>query len=283
MSVDKGTDKVLLIAIHKVLKALAKIGIRYGLSAGAVTELVRRAYVEAAEEALEEQGSKPLMSRVSALTGLYRKEIVRVRELPPIANIEFEDRHNRSTRIVSGWLRDQDFCTRSGRPAVLKLDASSPHSFNELVRRYSGDMTSKSMLDELIRLKIVEQTRGKSVKLIERGYIPSKDERTIFQVLGNDTTDLINTIGANIEMPKGQKRFQRSVTYLHIPQKHISAFETYANNEGQKLLEKLDRWLAKRDTENISLGTPGARIGLGIYQFTTKKPLPDTGTRTNEK
>jgi len=172
---DDPDNKILLIAFYRILKALAGIAIRYGLSAGTVTELVRRAYVDAADEALESQGTKPLMSRVCALTGLYRKEIVRLRALPPVADTELENRHNRSTRVIAGWIRDQDFCTQSGKPAVLKLDPDDPRGFNELVRRYSGDMTTKSMLDELIRLKIVEQTRSNTVKLVERGYIPSAD------------------------------------------------------------------------------------------------------------
>lgn len=264
-SVDQ-SNGVLLLAIYRILKALAKVALRYGVSAGAVSELVRRAFVDAAEESLADDGKKPLTSRVCTLTGLYRKEVVRVKELPSVESSELDDRFNRSSRVISGWVRDRDFCTKGGRPAVLRLDGSD-NSFTNLVRRYSGDMTPRSMLEELVRLKAVKVSGNQSIKLLGRAYVPSSDEYSILQILGIDATDLIETISYNIDQPPECRRFQRKVSYLHIPTRHVESFQQFAEKESQKLLEKLDSWLARRDTEHHSLGTPGARLGLGIYQI----------------
>ncbi len=278
MMSDEQTNAVLRVALFRVLKMLAKVAIRYGVSAGTVTELVRRAFVEAAEETLAVNNKKPIITRVCTVTGLYRKEVVRIKALPPVDSVDVDDRYNRSARVISGWVRDHDFCTRAGRPAVLTMDGSK-NSFAELVRRYSGDMTPRSVLEELTRLNAVKVTGNQSVKLLNRAYVPSNDEHAILQIIGNDTADLIETITFNLDQPIENRRFQRRVAYLHIPVRHAGPFQDYAATESQKLLEKLDRWLARRDTDHPSLGTPGVRLGLGIYQILHHNTETDNAPR----
>ncbi|MFK7994426.1 MAG: DUF6502 family protein [Granulosicoccus sp.] len=257
------TQKVIQQAFYRILLAMAKVALRYGVSAGLMTELLRRAYVEAAENSLVEEGKKPLTTRLCALTGFYRKEVVRIKELPPIGDNSADERYNRSTRVITGWLRDKDFRTKAGHPSVLKLEGAL--GFDELVKRYSGDMTPNAMLEELLRLQVVELTNSKAVRVRTRAYVPQASELDILQILGTDTADLIDTIHYNIRIRDSDPRFQRKVSYVHIPQHHVQKFKQYAAKESQKLLEKLDRWLAEKDTKAQLPGAPGSRLGLGIY------------------
>jgi hypothetical protein len=269
------TNSVLHVALYRILRALAKVTLRYGMSVGAFTELVRRAHVDAAEEILQESDREPLPSRVCVLTGLYRKEVIRLKRLPPLKSEKFDVRYDRSARIISGWVRDPDFRTRSNRPAVLKIDAAK-NSFSELVRRYGGDMTPHAVLEELIELNVVELTRTHRVKLLERAFVPSEDVCSALQVLGVDTEDLINTIAFNIRVTPEERRFQRKVIYVNIPKRHLELFRQYAATQSQALLEALDRWLAEHDAELSDKGASGARVGLGIYHTvsaTTGKSL----------
>lgn len=243
--------------------SLARVALRFGVSAGAVNELVRRAFVEAAEESLATNGKPVQTARICALTGLYRKEVVRLKSLPPPGDSRVDDRYNRSSRIIAGWLRDPDFRTRAGTPAVLKIDGE--HGFNELVRRYSGDMTPRAMLEELGRLGAVERSQRDTLKLTAYAYIPEASELDTVQILGTDTADLIDTVHHNLDHGEDERRFQRKVSYLHIPARYVEPFRHYAAKESQALLEKLDRWLARRDTERVEAGGPGSRLGLGIY------------------
>jgi len=265
MSDSDSTQSVLQLALYRVLKALAKVAMHYGMSVTVVSELLRRAYVDAAEETLGVDGKKIKSSSICALTGLYRKEVVRIQELPPVDAATVDDRYNRSARVISGWTRDDVYCTKAGRPAVLAFDGE--HSFSELVRQYSGDMTPKAMLAELTRLGSVELTRTDSIKLKNTAYVPQESDLDTLQILGTDTADLIATIQHNMDKPTELRRFQRKVAYLHIPARHVEEFRIYAAKESQKLLEKLDSWLSKRDTEDIAEGKPGSRTGLGIFQF----------------
>ena len=272
-------------SFYRILFAMARVALNYGVSAGAVGELVRRAFVDAAEAELRKQGTKPINSRVCTLTGLYRKEVVRVKALPPVGATAAEDRYNRSARVVTGWTQDGEFCTKRGKPAALPIEGDV--SFSTLVRRYSGDMTPRSVLEELQRLAVVEVTRQQRVKLLTRAFVPATSELDSLQILGTDVTELIDTIGHNIQADIDAKRFQRKVAYLHIPQRHVQAFKDFAAKESQALLEKLDRWLARKDTESESLGTPGSRLGLGIYLIESEnagspEPAPEKNQGNND-
>jgi len=281
MSETDATQSVLQLALYRVLKALAKVAMHYGMSVAAVTELLRRAYVDAAEETLGVDGKKIKSSSICALTGLYRKEVVRIQELPAVDAATVDDRYNRSARVISGWTRDEAYCTKAGRPAVLPFDGD--HSFSELVRQYSGDMTPKSMLAELTRLGSVEVTKSDSIKLKNTAFIPQESDLDTLQILGTDTADLISTIQHNMDKPTELRRFQRKVGYLHIPERHVEEFRVHAAKESQKLLEKLDAWLSKRDTEDMADGKPGSRIGLGIFQFAQSSSNNNSARTSTDK
>jgi hypothetical protein len=65
------------------------------------------------------------------------------------------ERYNRATRVLTGWARDADFLDRRGQPRPLEVDGAA--SFAVLVKRYSGDMPARAVLDELVRVGAVER------------------------------------------------------------------------------------------------------------------------------
>ena len=75
------------IAVYRILRALAKITIPLGMSATMMSELVRCAYVDAAEDLIKEKQEKIQITKICAMTGLYRKEIIRLRSLPPLSDV----------------------------------------------------------------------------------------------------------------------------------------------------------------------------------------------------
>ncbi len=271
---DQNRAKIALsLAVFRILKPLAKFTIRRGMSIGAMIELARRAYLEAATELLSEEQTKVTASRICAMTGMYRKEIRRLEELPKISDTETDDKYNRSTRVITGWLRDEEFKTKSGKPAALKLEG--PNSFESLVRKYSGDMTPNAMHQELERLGAVSVSSRGMIRLETAAYLNSSATDGI-HILGTDTAELIDTITNNIvQATSDAKRFQRKVSYTNIPLEKSADFYQYAETESQNLLEKLDRWLnkasaARKDKDNC-------KVSVGVYHFSETQN--QSGTR----
>jgi len=237
--------EVLSLAFYRILKSMAKLAMRHGLSSAAMGELVRRAYLAAAEEIIKDEGGKIRATRISAMTGLYRKEIRRLEELPAPGQHETDIKYNRCTRVVTGWLRDSDFHTEQGQPADLSIGGEN--GFDELVRRYSGHMM---------------------IRLNTQGFVSASDIEG-FQILGTDTSALIDTIDHNLSVEKDQRHFQRKVMHYGIPDEHLESFRNYSAIESQKLLELLDRWLSERLVKDESCDSNS--VGLGIYHFESKE------------
>lgn len=248
------------VAVFRILKALAKFTLRHGMSVGAMIELVRRAHLEAATELVGENSAKVTITRICAMTGMYRKEIRRLQQLPALSDQEADDKYNRSSRVVTGWIRDPDFNTSTGKPADLTMSGAG--GFEALVRKYSGDMSPNAMLEELARLGNITLTSRGIIKLDAKAYLNSTIGDGV-QILGTDTADLIETISHNLTTEES-KFFQRKVVYVDIPETAAGEFLTLAEEESQKLLEMLDRHLSKvPDSE----GEKHLRLGVGIYHF----------------
>jgi hypothetical protein len=142
-------------------------------------------------------------------------------------------------------------------------------SFTGLVKRYSGDMPARAMLDELLRAGAVKQLKDGRVCLLSRGYVPQKGSAEKLNILGSDTADLIATIDHNLYEKPAKPRIQRKVMYDNVPVEAAKEFQILAAAQSQELLEALDRWLSHRDRDvnPASKGTGRVRVGLGLYHF----------------
>lgn len=278
-SIQSGTGdparSALNTAIDMALRALARVLLRNGVSFQSFTALAKRAYIDVALSDFQVEGRKPSISRVAVITGLTRKDIQQILSDEGSRDIEEGERYNRAARVIAGWVRDRDFHDRSGEPLALKTDEGSK-SFAELVRRYSGDMPARAVLDELVRVGAVEQTDEGRIHLRARVYIPTTSDADKLLILGHDVAALITTIDHNMQHGAADARFQRKVMYDNLPAEVLPKFRALSGARAQKLLEELDRWLAEhdRDANPAVKGTGRMCAGLGIYYFERPHETP---------
>ena len=193
-------------SLIKLIRPLVRMAIRYGLTYNSFNELVNRMYVEEAGSLLRAEGKKPTIAHTSVLTGINKKITKRLMEMPTLEESGIDNSFNRSVRVVSGWLRDKDFMDKKGDPDSLPFDGDE-HSFTELVKRYSGDMSAKVLAEELLRVDAIEYTRHGDLRLTSRGYVPGGGEADKISILGADVRDLIETIDHNIVSSAERKTF----------------------------------------------------------------------------
>jgi hypothetical protein len=261
-------EQALSAAAVRILRALVRILLRYGMSFDGFTEVAKRVYIDVATKDFTIPGRKQSISRISTLTGIYRREVSRIMELPIIDDEEIIARHNRAARVIGGWLHDPDYSDADGQAIALKLAGDKP-SFTHLVRKYSGDIPTRAILDELTRVSAVEQDKDGAIRLLSRGYVPKHGEADMIGILGTDVTDFISTIDHNLQHESSDSRLQLKVVYDNLPQEAIEEFQALASKRGRDLLEEFNVWLAERDRDANpdSAGTGRVRAGLGVYYF----------------
>lgn len=260
--------KKLIQSIIQILRPLVHILLRNGVSFGTFSDIAKWVYVETAAKEFGLNSRKPSISRTSVLTGLSRKEVKRVQEMPAPEDTEFEEQYNRAVRVVAAWRREEDFSDRRGKPKLLPLTGKEP-TFAGLVKKFSGDMPFRAILDELVHAGIVEKTPRNCVRLRSRTYVPGEDRGIKFHILGADVSHLISTIDHNLQAEESQRLFQRKVSYDNLPREVLPVFHAMAAQSAQELLEKLDKYLAAhdRDTNPEIEGSGRYQAGLGIYYF----------------
>ena len=259
-------QQTLAHALLTLLKPLVRILLRNGIAYGSFAELAKKTYVDVAFEAFAPEGKKQTVSRASAITGLTRKESKRLRELRTPDAGSSEQRYNRAVRVISGWLNDPRFLDAAGQPAELPVDGEDA-SFAALVKKYSGDVTTRAMLAVLEAASSVEQTET-GIKLIEHAYLPGKDPREKLAILGSDTAELIETIDHNLVAADDKRRFQRKVSNQRVRAEALPAFRALSTEKSQALLEALDAWLSAHETSADEPDAADAHyVSLGIYFF----------------
>jgi hypothetical protein len=267
VDIDIRPQRALQRAIEHILRPLARVLLRHSMSFGAFEEIAKRVYVDVAYKEFGIPGKKPTTSRVAVLSGLTRKEVHHLLAEPDDEAGEVAGRYNRAARVLTGWARDADFLDADGQPRQLEPDGE--HGFAGLVKRHSGDMPARAVLDELVRVGAVRRCEDGRLELMARAYVPQHSAVDKLGILGSDVASLIATIDHNLEHGADDPRFQRKVMYDAIPVAALPAFRRLSATQAQALLEVLDRWLAAKDIEASpeNAGTPRARVGLGIYYF----------------
>jgi hypothetical protein len=247
---------------------LVRILLRNGVSYRTFSDLAKWLYVDVAFKEFGIKGRKQSTSRVSVITGLSRKEIMQIQKLPRPDDRASTERYNRAARVISAWRRDRDFIDADGGPAVLPILGSGA-TFSELVKRHSGDVPMRAILDELIRVGAVARLDDGSVRLLAQAYVPDGSDADKLHILGTDVGHLISTIGRNLEPGPAGPIFQRKVAYDNLPDEVLPDFRKLSAKKAQTLLEALDRWLAQRDRDVTPTlkGTGRNLAGLGIYYF----------------
>jgi hypothetical protein len=254
----------LFSAVRRLLRPLVRILLDRGVAFERFADLAREVYVDVAESEFRIPGRKQTVSRVSVLTGLSRKEVVRVQSSATPEDDEAAASYNRAARVVTGWIQDHPMEGTSSGAAPLPVDG--PGSFAELVRRYSGDMPVRAVLDELMRVDAVRM-RGHEVELVYKHYIPPIGETRKLVYLGEDTSDLISTIGHNLTASPHEARFQRKVFYDNLPVESLPEIRALTREKAERILDELAREMSRHDRDvNPAVDGTGRMLAVvGIY------------------
>ena len=268
---DAGVENLALPALRKaircLLRPLAKIILQNGMSFQVFMDEAKKVFIDVAEQEFSLEGRKQSAARVAIVTGISRKEISRTRHNNSDTEDETKSSLNRSARVISAWVGDPAFHKTPGQPMDLPFDGESP-TFTDLVRKSSGDMLVRAMLDELIRVGAVE-IADKRARLVNRSYIPMNSEFEKLRILGSDVAKLIETINHNLQKNKNEPFFQRKVYYDNLPAEALEEIRALSRTHGQQLIELLDKLIQThdRDVNPDVKGDGRFTAGIGVFYF----------------
>jgi hypothetical protein len=260
------TDLTQLLSV--MLLPIARMLLRSGFGAGELIRAAKQASVKAALIEVIPLGSRVNVSRLSVATGLTRKEISSLlgRSLNAKSPSEKSTLEQRAWRVLRGWHTDPKYRERSGRLAALPF-AGKQKTFSTLVRRYGGDVTPRSVLRELERIKVVTKTRSGTLRLHSRAL----HSRTLLIQQLSDVARIFKDFAATVagNDQDGNSRGFFGFKDAVVPSLDQAAlFQHTFAERGAILLESFEQW-QKGQTRPLSRTLPSpkskVRIGLGVY------------------
>ena len=185
----------LLAALRAVLGPLARLAVSRGLPYAAMEETLKLSVVQAAAAANPGVPLQRGVSRITAATGINRREVTRVVEslLAPgaapagAAAVPGDGSpghppqrpaaagRSKAAELYTHWSTAEAYRDAHGQPRTLPRLGPAP-SFESLAQSITRDVHPRSLLDELLRLQMARLDEDTdTVSLTGEGFVPSGD------------------------------------------------------------------------------------------------------------
>jgi len=269
-------------ALGGLLAAAARLAVAKGLPYAAAQDLMQQAVVEAASDAAAaaQPGLAPhrRVSRIATATGINRREVTRrvqaaaaaARGESPAAGDSATARRGRSlaSEVYAHW-RSQRPYLQQGRPRRLPRQGPEP-SFESLAQEITRDVHPRSLLDELLRLKLARWDQADDhVELIAGdGYVPQGDRVRLLELLGDNVGDHLRAAVANV-IHEDRAHFEQAVFADGLSTASLAGLRPLIAAQWQQLLATLVPHLEARIEADAAEATDPAsgRVRIGLFSY----------------
>jgi len=260
----------LLEAYRRVYRPLVRILLRHGVSFGDFVDASREVFVEECIKDSWRRGGDCSIARIAVVTGLPRNTIEKIiNGWSDDGGASDRTRVARITRLLTGWSTDPRYVGPYGWPLDVPFESSNPNrtqSFVELVKRYSGNASPESMLEELLHVNAIRKTESGLLRLENRAYIPEALTDDSLNRLSSVVSNVVQTLDHNMQMDnEDEGLFERTVTADHgLSAKSLPKLDAFLRERGPDFLEALDAWMSAHppgaDEERVN-------VGIGVYMY----------------
>ncbi len=249
--------------VRKVMCGTLRICLRHSIKLPEIIELLKLAYVDVAQQELLLQGLEVSASKLSAMTGVHRKDIARFRK----SDMDPNPKANIVARVILQWQHDQRFTTKSGAPRVLTA-AGRDSEFAKLVESVNGgDLGAYAVLYEMERLGALAKVKNK-LKLLWKDYAPTVSAEEGLQMLAEDVNELYSAVEANIEQANEVPNLHLKTEFTKVAQARIPEIRKWILSEGSLFHRKVASYLSKFDLElNQKLNQKQPTVEVAVVAF----------------
>jgi hypothetical protein len=273
------------IALHEALGALmeplARLAVANGVPYAALGELLKLAFVQAANEAHPTGLPHRKVSRISTTTGIHRREVARLMQVARSGSIERPQ--SLVSEVFAQWRSHPAYRDGRGRPRVLPRQGPEP-SFESLAQTVTRDVHPRSLLDELCRLGQAEwDAKTDAVRLRREVYVPEGDRARLVELMGQNVSDHLRAAVDNVLRDDGG-HFEQAVFADGLSSASIESVRPIVKAQWQALLQVLVPALQACVEQDGQAEPPArGRLRVGLYSYHEDLPNeapPAAGPRT---
>lgn len=259
----------LLKAACRLMRPLVRLMILNGLTFPVLADSLRRLFVDIAVNDLLPNPKVRTDSRISLLTGVHRKEIRRLRDMPADSDATPAS-VTLISQIIARWVGTARFTDGTQQPLRLPRSGSGfdqRPSFDELVASVTTDIRPRTVLDDLLGHGVVFMDSEDCVQLNIQAFIPRAGGEEQLFYFARNLHDHVAAAVANISVPNAALFLDRSVHYDGLTLAQAQELQEYARAVAMQALLDVNR-RALGLTEGMADGTgAGQRVNFGVYVF----------------
>jgi len=204
------------------------------------------------------------MSRVSAMTGIGRKEVRRLQrssgeylddprvELSPLSD------------VLHRWFTEPRYLDKKGQPKSLPFRGGRA-SFSSLVKKCAGDLPVGAVRVELLRCGAVVEDPGGHLLAIRRHVVPNGLEEKAITGLVFNLRSLTSTVAFNLDLaPSTFGRIERFAQSDPLTENSIASLREPLRERISTFSIEIDNFFAHAKK---SPHGEGRRVGVGVYYY----------------
>jgi len=263
-----------LAVAAEVLRPLVGMLLDNGARYGAIAELLKALLVERALAQVPGAAGPRGISRISAATGIHRKEVKRLMTLP--GRVSEQLGRSLAAEVFTRWCTDRRFLDANGRPRALARGAAGDDtvSFETLARAVSRDVHPRTILEELLRLGIAESGPDGCVRLVVEAFVPAAEQREMLGFLAANVSDHLAAAVTNVQ--GGAERFLEQALYADaLSPSSAQRIDALAREHWRRLLCELAPQLQALVDADREAGAPAdRRVRVGMYAYSAPMAPP---------
>lgn len=247
-----------------------------GLTSTRFFDIARLAYFRAASLDAKFRNNRTNQSAVAAMTGLTR---VQVRAFAKEMGPSGPSKPDRIQNMIRGWQTDEVFATSNYSPRRLST-GSKNGSFGQLVRRYGGDVPTRSILREMTRTGLVT-VRGGFVYLNQRARQTRGEAK--LQHLSQVLAQLIRQSGPARDRAYSLRAMIREVTYPSASPKGRAVLQKKSGEGLRAFMSELTAAGYAASIETPPTGTRTTRVTRSRVLILTEELDPNDSERNDDE
>jgi Family of unknown function (DUF6502) len=277
-----------LAAFEEIAQPLAQFLISQGIQLPAALEILKAALVRQAVQSFASDERATTDTRVAVLTGVHRKDVRRLRAEPSGVGIGKADPlMSVASYVVARWVSEPKYQIK-GQPMALPRTSRYAESddihFAALVVEVSRDVGARAVLDELLRLEVVNITEDDKIQLRARSFVPKQGVRESLHFLAANVRDHLATAVSNMQS-SAQPQLEQSAFSQGLSKQQAQQLHELARGLWQKALQKflMEATVAETNPSPNERTQYRVRFGTYFHQAAMSEPLQPKASRSSAR
>ena len=261
--------RLLLEAVGNVLSPLAQLCLAKGITIQMIEERLREAFIQAARQAHSDLPPGRMTSRISATTGLTRREIARLEHQ---SARDREPARSPVTELFMRWLANSAPAGAAGPPLPLARSGPAP-SFEALAQSVTRDVHPRTLLEELCRLRLARHDLGTdTVHLLQEAFVPHGDWARMIAFLGDNVGDHLRAATANV-LGDGGQELEQAIFADELSNQSLAQANKLVMQQWRSMLGQIAPELeALIDADRLAGRAQDRSLRIGLFTWSQVMP-----------